>query len=161
MAYHIIVQYVLMQDPSVIFTALVQTNIPWYVFYVQGLLCYIYRACAKAQPPSCLHLSVLPNIRPLVLPPSGAPCFRTPLPPSNLLATVGSLASTGKYKVKGLVRNLEKAKEALVSSTGGDLEIELEQGDILDESSLVAAMKVCNGPRSRNTSERERRVETV
>ncbi|CAB1099249.1 unnamed protein product [Ectocarpus sp. CCAP 1310/34] len=52
-----------------------------------------------------------------------------------------SLASTGKYKVKGLVRNLEKAKEALLSSAGGGLEIELEQGDILDESSLVAAMK--------------------
>ncbi|CAM9204520.1 unnamed protein product [Ectocarpus sp. 13 AM-2016] len=52
-----------------------------------------------------------------------------------------SLASTGKYKVKGLVRNLEKAKEALLSSAAGGLEIELEQGDILDESSLVAAMK--------------------
>lgn len=57
----------------------------------------------------------------------------------------GSLASTGRYKVKGLVRNLEKAKEALLSSAGGGLEIELEQGDILDESSLVAAMKVTDG----------------
>ena len=55
-----------------------------------------------------------------------------------------SLASTGKYRVKGLVRNLEKAKEALSSPGGGgdDLEIELEQGDILDETSLGAAMKV-------------------
>lgn len=53
-----------------------------------------------------------------------------------------SLASTGKYKVKGLVRNLEKAKEALSSARDG-LEIELEQGDILDEESLGAAMKVC------------------
>lgn len=56
-----------------------------------------------------------------------------------------SLASTGKYRVRGLVRNLEKAKEAL-SSAGGDgdgddLEIELQQGDILDETSLGAAMK--------------------
>eukprot|EP00752_Nemacystus_decipiens_P018379 g16488.t1 len=54
-----------------------------------------------------------------------------------------SLASTGKYRVKGLVRNLEKAKEALSStgSGGDDLEIELEQGDILDETSLGTAMK--------------------
>lgn len=52
-----------------------------------------------------------------------------------------SLASTGKYKVRGLVRNLEKAKEAL-SSAGDGLEIELEQGDILDEESLGTAMKV-------------------
>eukprot|EP00903_Cladosiphon_okamuranus_P014601 g13540.t1 len=54
-----------------------------------------------------------------------------------------SLASTGKYRVKGLVRNLEKAKEALSSGGGGvdDLEIELEQGDILDEASLGTAMK--------------------
>ncbi|CAM9621070.1 unnamed protein product [Pylaiella littoralis] len=51
-----------------------------------------------------------------------------------------SLASTGKYKVKGLVRNLEKAKEAL-SSVGDGLEIELEQGNILDEGSLGKAMK--------------------
>lgn len=62
-----------------------------------------------------------------------------------------SLASTGKYKVKGLVRNLEKAKEALSSSGGGDdLEIELAQGDILDESSLGGVMKVsCPYRRSR------------
>lgn len=48
--------------------------------------------------------------------------------------------------MKGLVRNLEKAKEALSSPGGGgdDLEIELEQGDILDETSLGAAMKVRN-----------------
>lgn len=73
------------------------------------------------------------------------------------LHVVASLASTGKYRVKGLVRNLEKAKEALSpssgaradgdgSSGGGDgddgLEIELAQGDILDEASLGAAMKV-------------------
>ncbi|CAM9648772.1 unnamed protein product [Scytosiphon promiscuus] len=53
-----------------------------------------------------------------------------------------SLASTGKYKVRGLVRNLEKAKEALSPSAGGGgLEIELQQGDILDETSLGEAMK--------------------
>lgn len=54
----------------------------------------------------------------------------------------GSLASTGKYKVKGLVRNLEKAKNAL-SAAGDGLEIELEQGNMLDEESLGTAMKVC------------------
>lgn len=61
------------------------------------------------------------------------------------LVVAASLASTGKYRVRGLVRNLEKAKEALSSAgggAGGDLEIELEQGDILDETSLGAAMKV-------------------
>lgn len=70
----------------------------------------------------------------------------------------GSLASTGKYEVKGLVRNLEKAKEALLSSAGGGLEIELEQGDILDESSLVAAMKVTDGV---PVTSKERRVAAV
>lgn len=50
-----------------------------------------------------------------------------------------SLATTGKYKVRGLVRSLEKAKEALSGDTG--LEIELQQGDISDEKSLAEAMK--------------------
>lgn len=50
------------------------------------------------------------------------------------------MAATGKYKVKGLVRNLEKAKEALADGEG--LELELVQGNIVDEESLNAAMKV-------------------
>ncbi|CAM9693569.1 unnamed protein product [Ascophyllum nodosum] len=52
---------------------------------------------------------------------------------------IQSLAATGKYKVRGLVRNLEKAREALTE--GGHLGMELEQGNILDEPSLGAAMK--------------------
>ncbi len=54
-----------------------------------------------------------------------------------------SLASTGKYKVRGLVRNVEKAKEALgLASADDGLEIELMQGNISDETSLSSAMKV-------------------
>ena len=51
-----------------------------------------------------------------------------------------SLASTGKYKVKALVRNLEKAKEVLAEGLGPNLE--LVQGNIVDEDSLNAAMEV-------------------
>jgi len=54
-----------------------------------------------------------------------------------------SLASTGKYKVRGLVRNVDKAKEALgLSSADDGLEIEVMQGNISDEASLGPAMKV-------------------
>lgn len=51
-----------------------------------------------------------------------------------------SLAATGKYKVRGLVRNIDKAKEALGDEAGSG--VELQRGDILDEESLRPAMKV-------------------
>lgn len=61
-----------------------------------------------------------------------------------------SLATTGKYRVRGLVRSIEKAKEALGEDTG--LEIELQQGDISDEKSLAEAMKASENRCSHTTA---------
>lgn len=52
-------------------------------------------------------------------------------------AVTESLAATGRYRVRGLVRNLEKAREAFSGVDG----VDLEEGNIQDESSLGAAMK--------------------
>ncbi|CAM9860036.1 unnamed protein product [Sphacelaria rigidula] len=49
-----------------------------------------------------------------------------------------SLAATGRYKVRGLVRNLEKAGASFSGIDG----VELQEGNIKDEASLGAAMKV-------------------
>lgn len=51
---------------------------------------------------------------------------------------IRSLAATGRYKLRGLVRSLEKAQGALGETKG----LELAEGNILDETSLGNAMKV-------------------
>lgn len=56
----------------------------------------------------------------------------------DLFLLLQSLAATGRYRVRGLVRNLEKAREAFSGVDG----VDLEEGNIQDESSLGAAMKV-------------------
>lgn len=64
--------------------------------------------------------------------------FSFPLRAVVILYRCRSLAATGRYKVRGLVRNLEKAGASFSGIDG----VELQEGNIKDEASLGAAMKV-------------------